>query len=345
MRSTFRPRVYCTNCSKEGHNNDECYKLKGYPIGHPLHGKYKPPVARSEKSSTSGTDAVFMRMDQLQNQLNQVMLMMQQCQKNPPTGMVNSYTIRKHKFIASVMTRFKTSWVTDSGATYHISILLSVMHDTFLCNPPIHVTPPNGQTVEVKICGKVRIKNDITLTNVFYIPSFADNLLSNDHIFICLLVYVDDIILTGNDNIYITLIKQHLYKEFSIKDLGSLNYYLGIEILRNQTGLIMTQRKYTLELLQSVGLLNVKPSSIPFDPLTKLNHDDGHPLDDPSQYRALVGKLLYFTITRPDNSYVAQTLSQFIQAPRTPHLKALVKFLRYLKSCPGQGLIFQANST
>ncbi|GKD83727.1 uncharacterized mitochondrial protein-like protein, partial [Tanacetum coccineum] len=113
----------------------------------------------------------------------------------------------------------------------------------------------------------------------------------------------------------------------------------------NKTGLIMTQRKYTLELLQSAGLLNVKPSSIPFDPITKLNHDDGDLLDDPSQYRTLVGKLLYLTITSPNISYATQTLSQFIQAPRTPHLKALIKVLGYLKSCPGQGLIFQTNTT
>ncbi|GJZ01829.1 cysteine-rich receptor-like protein kinase 8 [Tanacetum coccineum] len=80
-------------------------------------------------------------------------------------------------------------------------------------------------------------------------------------------------------------------------------------------------------------------------PITKLNHDDGDPLDDPYQYRALVGILLYLTITGPEISYVAQTLSQFIQAPRTPHLKTLVKVLRYLKSCPGQCLIFQGNTT
>ncbi|GJV13486.1 cysteine-rich receptor-like protein kinase 8, partial [Tanacetum coccineum] len=201
-RSTFRPGVYCTNCSKEGHSADECYKLKGYPIGHPLHGKYKPSVTRSvnvndnknpkvnfmghdvaststqAEASTSGNDAVFVKIDQLQNQLNQVMLMMQQCQKDPPSGKVNSYTIRRHKFIASVMSRFKTAWVTDSGATDHICIILSIMHDTFICNPPIHVTLPNGQTVEVKICGKVKINADITLLNVFYILFFAYNVLS-----------------------------------------------------------------------------------------------------------------------------------------------------------------------
>ncbi|GJW69654.1 hypothetical protein Tco_0126571 [Tanacetum coccineum] len=174
---------------REGHSADECYNLKGYPIGHPLHGKYKPPVTRSvnvndnrnpkvnfvrhdaaststqAEASTSGIDAVFVRIYQLQNQLNQVMLMMQQCQKDPPSGKINSYTIRRHKFIASVMSRFKTAWVTDSGATDHICIILSIMHDTFICNPPIHVTLPNGQTVEVKICGKVKINADITLVS------------------------------------------------------------------------------------------------------------------------------------------------------------------------------------
>ncbi|GKD76459.1 cysteine-rich receptor-like protein kinase 8, partial [Tanacetum coccineum] len=133
-----------------------------------------------------------------------------------------------------------------------------------------------------------------------------------------------DITLIGNDITHITQIKEQLHKEFSIKDLGSLNYYLGTEILRKTTGLIMTQIKYTLELLQSVGLLNVKPSSIPFDPLIKLNHDDGDPLDDPSQYRTFVGKLLYLTITRLDISYAAQTLSQFIKSLRTPYLKSLI---------------------
>nr|GEV40887.1 cysteine-rich RLK (receptor-like protein kinase) 8 [Tanacetum cinerariifolium] len=177
-RSTFRPGVYCTNCSKESHSVDECYKLKGYPIGHPLHGKYKPSMTRSvnvndnrnpkvnfirhdaaststqAKASTSGNDAVYVRIDQLQNQLNQVMLMMQQCQKDPSAGKVNSYTIRRHKFIAFVMSRFKTAWVTDSGATDHICIILSILHDTFIYNPTIHVTLPNGQTVEVKIYEK-----------------------------------------------------------------------------------------------------------------------------------------------------------------------------------------------
>ncbi|GJT97987.1 hypothetical protein Tco_1093505 [Tanacetum coccineum] len=71
------------------------------------------------------------------------------------------------------MVNYRIAWVVDSGATDHISISLTVMHNTFTCNPPILINLPNGQTVEVNICGSVRINSEITLTNVFYVPSFS----------------------------------------------------------------------------------------------------------------------------------------------------------------------------
>ncbi|GKB82293.1 uncharacterized mitochondrial protein-like protein [Tanacetum coccineum] len=129
-------------------------------------------------------------------------------------------------------------------------------------------------------------------------------------------------------------------KEDCIKDLGQLSYYLGIEFLRNKTGIAMTQRKYALELLEHASLL-----SIPLDPIIKLNSTDREPLSDPSQYRTLVGKLLYLTITRPDLAFAAQALSQFSHDPRTPHYKALIKVLRYIKLCPGQGLFFPTQNS
>ncbi|GJZ79190.1 uncharacterized mitochondrial protein-like protein [Tanacetum coccineum] len=132
---------------------------------------------------------------------------------------------------------------------------------------------------------------------------------------------------------------------FSIKDLRPLNYYLGIEFLRNKTGLAMSQRKYAMKLLKNARVLNVKPSAIPMDPIVKLISIDGKPLTDPSKYRTLVGKLLYLTITRPDLAFVAHALSQFSHDPRTTHYKALIKVLRYIKFCPGQGLFFPANNS
>ncbi|GJR91821.1 uncharacterized mitochondrial protein-like protein [Tanacetum coccineum] len=81
------------------------------------------------------------------------------------------------------------------------------------------------------------------------------------------------------------------------------------------------------------------------DPIIKLNFTDGEPLSDPSKYRTLVGKLLYLIITRPDLAFAAQALSQFSHAPRTTHYKALIKVLRYIKLCLGQGIFSPANNS
>ncbi|GJS72849.1 retrovirus-related pol polyprotein from transposon RE1 [Tanacetum coccineum] len=157
-----------------------------------------------------------------------------------------------------------------------------------------------------------------------------------------LLVYVDDILIAGNHQSTIIDIKKQLHKQFSIKDLGPLHYYLRIEILRNSHGLV--QRKYALELLKCGNVLHDKPVTIPIDPIVNLNLTDGKPLPDHSYYRTLVGKLIYLTITRPDISFVAQLLSKFLQAPRTTHMKAPLKVLRYIKLCPGQGLHFPTHN-
>ncbi|GKA77188.1 retrovirus-related pol polyprotein from transposon RE1 [Tanacetum coccineum] len=158
--------------------------------------------------------------------------------------------------------------------------------------------------------------------------------------FLSLLVYVDDILVAGNDRSLIDYLKTSMHTKFSIKDLRPLYYYLGIKFLRNKTGLVLTQRKYTLDLVTYVGLLDTKPSATPLDLNKKLTPDNGDLLPDPSFYRALVGKLLYLTITRPDLSFAAQTLSQFLQQPRSTHMKALLKVIRYVKLSMGQGLIF-----
>nr|GEX12560.1 uncharacterized mitochondrial protein AtMg00810-like [Tanacetum cinerariifolium] len=160
-----------------------------------------------------------------------------------------------------------------------------------------------------------------------------------------LLIYVDDILLTSPDASFITFIKAKLHDKFSIKNLGPLNHYLGIEFLRNKTGLAMSQRKYALELLEHAGVLNVKPSAIPINPIVMLNTTDGEPLSDPSKYRTLVGKLLYLTIIGHDLAFAAQALSQSSHDPRTPHYKALIKVLRYIKLCHGQGIFLPANNS
>jgi len=98
------------------------------------------------------------------------------------------------------------------------------------------------------------------------------------------LVYVDDIIITGNDNAEINNIKRKLKENFDIKDLGKLKYILGIEIAHSDKGLFLSQRKYTLDLLKKTGKLGIKPANTPMDINNKLGPDSGEPLKNLGQY-------------------------------------------------------------
>jgi hypothetical protein len=95
-----------------------------------------------------------------------------------------------------------------------------------------------------------------------------------------LLIYVDDILLAGNNSDLLKSIKHQLDEAFSIKDLGQLNYYLGIEVLRNTKGIIMTQRKYVLDLIGFAGFQDEKPAKTPLDSRKKLTYTDGDPFPD-----------------------------------------------------------------
>nr|GEV33460.1 reverse transcriptase domain-containing protein [Tanacetum cinerariifolium] len=123
---------------------------------------------------------------------------------------------------------------------------------------------------------------------ILYLISYVDIslfTLTKGSSFTALLIYVDDILIIGSDKDTIKSIKQQLDFKFSNKDLGSLHYYIGIEILQNLTKLVMSQKKYALDFLQCANMLNHKPSTIPLDPIKTLNSRYGKPLDDPSLYR------------------------------------------------------------
>lgn len=158
---------------------------------------------------------------------------------------------------------------------------------------------------------------------------------------ILLLIYVDDIIVTGNNAHHISLLLNSLGAEFSIKDLGSLHFFLGIEIIPHATGLLLSQRKYIYDLLDRTKMDGAKPVSTPMASNCHLSRFSGSVFSDPYLYRSTVGALHYLTITRPDLAYAVSKVSQFMQSPTDEHWAAVKRILRYLKHTIVYGLFLQ----
>ncbi|BBG93590.1 HXXXD-type acyl-transferase family protein [Prunus dulcis] len=114
--------------------------------------------------------------------------------------------------------------------------------------------------------------------------------------------------------------------EFEMKDLGDLEYFLGIEVVRSTTGIFLCQRKYVLDLLTETGMIGCKPVDTPIEMNHKLCEDIDQEPTNKEQYQRLVGRLIYLTHTRPDIAYVVSMVSQFMHSP-----------------IPGKGLTFSKN--
>ena len=181
------------------------------------------------------------------------------------------------------------------------------------------------------------------LLELNYKQSAADHLLfiyKEGCIFVTALIYVHGVIMAGNDEHKIKETKKFLNDKFSIKDLGPLKYFLGIEAARTKDGIVLSQRKYTLDILEDSGMLGCRPCTFPMEQNMKLDNGEEDVRVDASKYRRLVGRLLYLQATRPDLAYSVNVLSQFVSDPRQKHMDAAMRVLRYLKATPGQGIFF-----
>ena len=157
---------------------------------------------------------------------------------------------------------------------------------------------------------------------------------------VILLLYVDDIIITGSATVSISDVIQALTTEFDIKDLGPLHYFLGIQITSNSAGSFLSQTKYVQDLLVKAEMIDAKPCDTSCLPYNRLLKEDGAPYSNPSLYRSLVGALQYLTFTRPDIAFSVHQVSQFMQNPIVSHFTAVKSILSYLKGTMQFGISY-----
>ncbi|XP_071729406.1 uncharacterized mitochondrial protein AtMg00810-like [Rutidosis leptorrhynchoides] len=158
-----------------------------------------------------------------------------------------------------------------------------------------------------------------------------------------LLLYVDDFILTASSAAFLQQVIASLHREFSMTDLGPLNYFLGVSVTRNSSGMFLSQKKYASEIIERAGLTGCHPCRTPVETSSKLG-TAGPSVPDPTFYRSLAGAIQYLTFTRPDICYAVQQICLFMHDPREQHMSALKRILRYLQGTLDHGLQLYASS-
>ncbi|KAK9157462.1 hypothetical protein Scep_004036 [Stephania cephalantha] len=158
------------------------------------------------------------------------------------------------------------------------------------------------------------------------------------------LIYVDDIIVTGAKPAAIQSFINKLNTTFALKDIGELSLFLGFEVRRDASGLYLNQSSYISSLLLKAGMSNAKVAESPAASGKQLCSDSHSLFHDPSLYRSLLGGLQYVVHTRPDIAFIVNRLSSYQQSPSTSHWQALKRVLRFLKGTLHLGLSFKPGS-
>ncbi|KAH9782814.1 retrovirus-related pol polyprotein from transposon RE1 [Citrus sinensis] len=168
----------------------------------------------------------------------------------------------------------------------------------------------------------------------------------NKRSIILILIYVDDILITGSNCDELENFIKLFSSAFALKDLGKLSYFLGIKVLYDLDSVYLSQMKYIRDLLARVERLECKGTYTPMSSskdyrLQKnIEGEMGYYIEDPSHYRSIVEGLQYLVLTRPEIAYSVHKLSQYISSPTLQHLMGCKRVLKYLKETQDYGLKF-----
>jgi len=156
-------------------------------------------------------------------------------------------------------------------------------------------------------------------------------------------LYVDDVIFTGNDDHLIEKFKSVMKEEFEMTDMGLLRYFLGIEVDQNENGIFISQARYINQVLGRFNMQECKAAITPTVMGLKPSREDNTKDFDPSLYKSVVGSLMYLTATRPDIMFAVSLISRFMERPKEAHWQVAKRILRYVKGTKRFGILYNVS--
>ncbi|GJV54631.1 putative RNA-directed DNA polymerase [Tanacetum coccineum] len=158
-------------------------------------------------------------------------------------------------------------------------------------------------------------------------------------------IYVDDLIVTGTTLSLIEEFKTSMKSEFEMSDMGEMHYFLGVEVVQNEMGISICQKKYAREILARFKMEDCNGVKNPIVPGCKLVKDDHSGFVNATLYKQMVGCIMYLTATRPDLMFVVSLLSRYMEAPTEQHMAAMKRVLRYIKGTSSFGVCYKKNGS
>lgn len=156
-----------------------------------------------------------------------------------------------------------------------------------------------------------------------------------------ILLFVDDLLITGNGEQLIQQLKQQLQSKYEMKDLGTAKRHLGVDFHISQEGILLHQKFYADQLVLDYGMEDCKAASTPLPEGLELSAETGTPDIDVTTYCKLVGKFIYLTNTRPDLSFSVGLVSRFMSQPQQAHFDAAMHIVRYIKGTSDFGVFYK----
>jgi hypothetical protein len=164
---------------------------------------------------------------------------------------------------------------------------------------------------------------------------------SGDSDLLIISMYVDDLILTGNNSSMVKGFKESMMRTFDMTDLGKMRHFLGIEVTQNEQGIFLCQQRYVKDVLERFNMDKSNSVSSPIVTGTRLSKHDRSEEVNSTYFKQIVGSLMYLTATRPDIMFAVHMIARFMEHPLETHMTAAKRILRYIRGTSEHGVLYK----